>query len=309
MADDLGYESIGAYGGISYKTPVLDGMAREGIRFNHCYSTPLCTPSRVKIMTGRYGFRNYSGFGKLDVGEVTFGNVPQEAGYVTTVAGKWQLRDGDQFSENDVTQPYKCGFDEYCLWKLTSRGGSRYSNPTYYRNGVFYPNQQGQYGPDVYTDFILDFMERNKDRPFFVYFPMCLTHFPFESTPDSHGSGRGREYFGDMVEYMDKLIGRIVWKLDELGIRENTILMFTADNGSHTRISSEMNDGSTIDGGKEYPEDRGTRVPLIVQWKGVSDRGLVADDLIDFTDFFPTLAQAAGAPLPEGVIIEGMSRN
>ncbi|MBT7068865.1 MAG: sulfatase-like hydrolase/transferase, partial [Verrucomicrobia bacterium] len=140
MADDLGFETIGCYGAKDYKTPHIDALAAKGVRFNHCYSQPLCTPSRVQIMTGRYNHRNYEGFGYLNPKEVTFGNVLKKAGYQTCIAGKWQLC-------GDASTVTAFGFDEHCLWNMHSyRGGtpnakepkewfSRYDAPTLYRNG------------------------------------------------------------------------------------------------------------------------------------------------------------------------------
>jgi arylsulfatase A len=112
MADDLGYECLGCYGSTSYKTPVLDELARTGVRFDNCHSQPLCTPSRVKIMTGRYNSRNYTNFGHFDFNEKTFAHVMKTAGYATCIAGKWQLMG------RGAAGPYDAGFDEYCLWHM-----------------------------------------------------------------------------------------------------------------------------------------------------------------------------------------------
>ena len=114
MADDMGYECVGANGGGSYQTPTLDALSRRGLRFTRCHSQPICTPSRVQIMTGIYNHRNYIEFGLLDSGAVTFANLLQQQGYATCVAGKWQLKGG-------LKGPHGFGFDEYCLWQLTRR--------------------------------------------------------------------------------------------------------------------------------------------------------------------------------------------
>jgi arylsulfatase A len=230
MADDLGYECLGCYGSASYKTPMLDELAGTGVRFENCHAQPLCTPSRVKIMTGRYNFRNYTKFGHFDFNEKTFAHLLKSAGYSTCIAGKWQLMG------RGAAGPYDAGFDEYCLWHMEdvfAPKASRYRSPKIIKNGRLLENLEGKYGPDVFCDYILDFIERHKTMPFLVYYPMALTHGPFVPTPDSAEWGQGlkdRKYYADMVAYMDKIVGHIVCRLDELGLRENTLLLFTGDN-------------------------------------------------------------------------------
>jgi len=312
MADDLGYECLGCNGSISYKTPRLDELAANGIRFEHCYSTPLCTPSRVQIMTGRYNFRNYKAFGYLDPEETTFGHVMKRAGYATMIAGKWQLNGiyHDWPRCQDNTRPFETGFDEYCLWQLTKtkQVGERYWDPLIEQNGkVLNETLKGKYGPDIFCDYICEFIARNKTEPFFVYYPMVLTHSPFVHTPDSREREvRGQPAFADMVAYADKLVGMIVDKLEVEGVLDNTIVLFTGDNGTHRSITSQTID-RTVQGGKGTTPDAGTHVPMVAYWKGHTPKGLVSTDLIDFTDVLPTLADAADAPLPSGITIDGRS--
>jgi arylsulfatase A len=305
MADDMGYECVGANGSAYYKTPNLDKLAATGLRFEHCYSQPICTPSRVQIMTGRYNHRNYVKFGLLHPKEVTFGNVMKAAGYKTCIVGKWQLKGGFE-------GPTKFGFDEYCLWQLTRRP-SRYANPGLEINGkaVDYPN--GRYGPDIVSDYLVDFVKRHKDEPFFVWYPMILPHWPFEPTPDSADwdpkskglKGQGKpKYFPDMVAYVDKIIGKIVKNLEELGLRENTLVMFTGDNGTATSVTSPFKE-MQWKGGKGSTRDAGTHVPFIANWPGTI-KPKVSQDLIDFSDFLPTLAELGSATLPN-VPIDGRS--
>lgn len=167
MADDFGYECLGCNGSTSYKTPVLDDLARTGVRFQHCYATPLCTPSRVQIMTGKYNFRNYTEFGSLKPGEKTFAHHLKDAGYTTCVVGKWQL--AGHYSGSNYkgigTQPEKAGFDEHCLWQVTKLG-NRYWDPVIQQNGTMRLDLRDKYGPDICTDYINDFIERNKSKPF-----------------------------------------------------------------------------------------------------------------------------------------------
>ena len=224
MADDLGYECLSCNGSQSYQTPHLDALAASGIRFEHCYSQPLCTPSRVQLMTGRYNFRNYKMFGFLDIEEITFANILKDAGYATCIAGKWQLSNG-------LEGPHLAGFDEYCLWQIYRKiagkmvVGSRYADPTIHVNGQLLTMTDGKYGPDIFCDYIMNFMERKKSGPFLVYYPMVLTHDPFSPPPDHpHWAvdkfANDTTYFAGMVSYMDKIVGRLVKKLDELKLRD-----------------------------------------------------------------------------------------
>ena len=308
MADDLGYECIGANGGTSYQTPVLDELARTGMRFEHCYSQPLCTPSRVQIMTGIYNVRNYVDFGVLDKRETTFAHLLKDKGYATCIAGKWQLG-----IEPDSPQHF--GFEQSCLWHHTRRVG-RYPNPGMDINGKPVDYKNGEYGPSVATDFICDFIEDNKEKPFLVYYPMILTHCPFEPTPDSEdwnpkskGSLKykgNHKYFADMVQYMDKMVGKIVAKLEALGLQENTLVLFTGDNGTDKPVVSMMN-GRKVAGGKGKLTDAGTRAPLIANWPGSIPAGKVCRDLVDFSDFLPTLCETAGVEVPEHLKVDGRS--
>lgn len=307
MADDLGYETIGANGGTSYPTPTLDRLAATGVRFTQCYVQPLCTPTRAQLMTGRYNVRNYINFGNMDSRAVTFGNLLKQAGYTTCMVGKWQLG-------RDLELPKKFGFDEYCLWQHTRRP-PRYANPGLEINGVEKDYPEGKYGPDLVNSYALDFVTRKKEGPFFLYYSMILTHAPYQPTPDSadwdpkaqgENVNAKAEHFGDMVTYMDKLIGKLVARLDSLGIRDNTLLIFLGDNGTGRGTRSMMGDRLVI-GGKGSTTDAGMHVPLIASWPAKAAGGKVCPDLVDGTDFLPTLLQAGGAVPPSGVTLDGRS--
>lgn len=307
LADDLGFETIGANGGTSYKTPVLDKLSATGARFTHCYAQPLCTPTRVQLMTGISNVRNYINFGNMDPNSVTFGNVFKQAGYATCIAGKWQLG-------HAVELPKEFGFDEHCLWQHTRRP-PRYANPGLEIDGVEKDFTNGEYGPDIVNDFVLDFIGREKDAPFFLYYPMMLTHGPYQPTPDSktwdpkaigEQVNRRPEHFGDMVEYMDKLTGKLVARLDTLGLRENTLIVFLGDNGTAAGTTSRMGE-RTVMGRKGRTISAGMHVPLIVNWPGKVAAGKVSGDLVDTTDFLPTLCAASGVALPENVKLDGRS--
>jgi arylsulfatase A len=307
MADDLGYETIGANGGTSYQTPALDKLAATGARFEHCYVQPLCTPTRVQLMTGIYNVRNYVRFGVLDPRATTFGNLFQGAGYATGIAGKWQLG-----QEPDL--PQKFGFAESCLWQHTRRP-PRYANPGLEFNGVAKDYTNGEYGPKLVNDFALDFVTRHKDKPFFLYYPMILTHSPYQPTPDSpdwdpkavgENANKHDKHFGAMVEYMDKLIGQLVAKLDELRLRDNTLLIFLGDNGTGKGTRSMMGAREVI-GGKGTTTAAGMHVPCIVHWPAALKTPRVVGDLVDSTDFLPTICDAAGIKVPAELKIDGRS--
>ncbi|SDM21967.1 sulfatase-like hydrolase/transferase [Kriegella aquimaris] len=306
MADDLGQETLGVYGSDSYATPNLDRLANEGMRFDQCYATPLCTPSRVQLMTGKYNHKNYIGFGLLDPKEKTFGHFMQATGYKTFIAGKWQLL-GNAHQQKLAggkigSTPEQAGFDAHCLWQI-DQIGSRYKDPllsTYQKGTVKFPNQ---YGPDVFVKHIEAFMEENKDVPMFIYYPMVLTHDPFVPVPDNpefksfdaKSKVNDPIYFGEMVNYMDKLVGDIVQKTEDLGIRENTLILFIGDNGTDRDVTSIVN-GKPLRGDKGHTTNAGTQVPFIANWKGKIKPGEINNHLIDFTDFLPTLLQASRQP-------------
>ncbi len=314
MADDMGYECVEANGGTSYKTPRLNELAKSGMRFTHCYSQPLCTPSRVELMTGLYNQRNYIRFGVLDPKQITFAQLLKNAGYKTCIAGKWQLEGG-------LEGPHHFGFDEYCLWQLSripalTKVPSRYPNPGLEINGEVVDFRDGSYGPDIVSDFLCDFIKRNREGPFLAYYPMILPHWPFEPTPDGKDwnpnspgakySQKNTRYFTDMVAYTDKMVGKLVDQLDELGIREKTILIFIGDNGTAKSITSRMGN-LVIQGGKGLTTDAGMHVPMIVSWPGQIKSGSVCHDLVDFTDFLPTLTDLSNSEIPENLQPDGQS--
>jgi arylsulfatase A-like enzyme len=316
MADDLGYETLSVNGSTSYRTPNLDALAATGMRFTHAHATPLCTPSRVQLMTGKYGFRNYIGFGLLDPGERTFGHLLREAGYRTGVFGKWQLYGNERqrrLARGRVgSLPQQAGFDQYALWQV-EEFGSRYKNPRLDVLGEPARDYDGAYGPDEIIDRIERFMEAHRVRPFFVYYPMILPHSPYLPTPDdpdyaasAPGTASDPARFGGHVTYMDKLVGRVVGKIEQLGLRDNTLVLFIADNGTDPRITSMLGDRA-IRGNKGFTTAAGTHVPMIASWPGTIAAGQVNDNLIDLTDFLPTLMEAAHSEVPKSFSTDGLS--
>ncbi len=322
LIDDLGFEAIGSYGGASYQTPNIDRLAAEGVRFSHAYAMPLCAPSRLKLMTGRYNSRNYTEWGVLPPDEVTVANLLQDAGYATFLAGKWQMSGFEQVwaPEKDCCQgqgqtPEEAGFDDYLVWHYHEKGG-RYADPLLWGPGGEGGTYEGGYGPDLFADFLLarigEQVADHPERPFLAYHAMALVHDPFVPTPDSadwsgNRNARDSAYFPDMVAYTDKLVGRVVDGLEDLGVRDNTLILLTADNGTPTQITSEMQDGAVIPGGKGKTIDYGVHVPFVASWPAAVESGRLSDALIDFSDFLPSIADAAGAALPEARVFDGRS--
>ena len=316
MADDLGVEVLSSYGGQSYSTPNLDHLAATGLRFTHCYSAPKCAPSRVKIMTGRYAFRTTDQWGYIPPNEITFGHLLGQAGYKVALAGKWQMA----LLKDEPDHVAKMGFPENIVFGWHE--GGRYYHPLIYENGKIKTGIENQYGPDIFCNYLIDFMERNKNRRFLAYYPMALAHeISNDFKPPPAVGPRGRyDTYKEQVEYIDILVGRLIAALDRLDLRERTVILFTGDNGTPREFITKIDKGDYIrepvfslfgdtllQGGKSLMTDGGTHVPLIANWPGVIRQGDISDELIDFSDFMPTLAELAGAPLPENVIIDGKS--
>lgn len=305
MADDIGYECIGVNGSDSYLTPILDSLSTKGIRFTNTFSQPLCTPSRVKIMTGKPNHENYEYFSYLGTDKRTFGNLFKENGYKTSIVGKWQLN-GLKYKlkdHNKMSRPNDFGFDEYSLWQLSfprDKKKERFANPKIEQNGKILKTDFSHYGPDIVSDYAIGFIERNKNDPFFIYYPMILVHDPFSPTPDSKiwkdeskRTIENTKYFGDMISYMDKIIGKIINELKKHSILENTLLIFVGDNGSHPRIVSVQN-GKKIKGAKGNTIKHGNHVPMFVNWDSKIKESFIVSSLIGFEDFYSTFEDILG---------------
>ena len=325
MADDLGAENLACYGNTVYSTPHLDRLAAEGARFENAYATPVCTPTRAMILTGLHP--NRSGFlerldspldpernNRLPVHLKTFGHVFQSAGYATAIAGKWHLGDFQKCPD----QPTTHGFDEHCLWVQYWDGErrSRYYAPHNWENGQYKVHGEDVFGPDYYCDFLINFMERNRERPFFAYFPMNLIHGPLITPPGDQESAEarfrkdlgGRERkAGQMVHYMDAIVGRLLSKLKELGLEENTLVIFTGDNGTAGSLVSRLG-VFHLRGGKRTMNEAGTRVPFIARWPGRIPPGR-RDSFITLMDMLPTLASVANITLEHDVDGMDLSHN
>jgi arylsulfatase A-like enzyme len=217
--------------------------------------------------------------------------------YTTGIGGKWQL---DYGTEIPLNTPAHFGFDEYCLWNINGNKMNRYKSPVLYKNGGKI-DDSNLYGPDVVNDFILNFIEDNKSKPFFAYYPMILPHDPFQHTPITPGYDTLQHFtlddpvfFKNHVAYIDLLVGKVLDKLDELNIRDNTIIILTGDNGTKKTVISKFK-GSDCRGGRDSTSKAGTHVPLIVDWSKSDIKKHTNDNLIDFSDFYATLIDIIGA--------------
>lgn len=317
LVDDLGKEWVSTYGADDIRTPNVDKLADSGLKFINVYSNPQCTPTRVALLTGQYPWRN-GWINHYDVPRwgnraqfdpefyTTFAEILKGAGYVTCVAGKWQINDFRV--QPDVMVRH--GFDEYCMW-TGGEGGNievsqkRYWDP-YIHTKAGSKTYTGQFGDDIFTDFIIRFMGRNKEKPMMIYYPMCLTHGPFTTTPlEPQATGKIGK-FKAMVSYTDFLLGKLISALDSLGIRDRTIVFWTTDNGTSTTITGHRN-GQAVRGGKSYLTENGIAEPFIVNCPGLVPEGKVTNELVDFTDLLPTFVELAVAEIPAGDTIDGHS--
>ncbi|HVT27831.1 MAG TPA: sulfatase-like hydrolase/transferase [Lacipirellulaceae bacterium] len=302
LSDDVGLGDVHFTGG-PFKTPNIDKLASGGTQFTYCYSTPLCGPSRCETLTGRYPFHtgmisNQAHKAVDPTRDVMIPTVLRKAGYATASVGKWgQIQLG----------PGEWGFDEYIVFP----GSGRYwraQTKTYTVNGEKHDLPEGKYLPDLMHQFAADFITRHKNRPFFLYYPMSHIHGPIVRTPDTKEGADKDQLYIDNVEYMDKLVGKLMNVLDRLHLREKTVVLFTGDNGT-ARFGVQLAtvDGRHISGRKGTMLEGGSRVPLAVNWPGHTPSGKVNNDLIDFSDFFATFADLAGAPLPDAVKLDSHS--
>lgn len=338
MAETLSARELGCYGHPDHKTPNLDRLAVTGLQFQTCWATAICIPTRAEIITGRYGFRTgwFHNMLRTPGGEpfknqsLTKRNMIvteplKKVGYATAFAAKWQL----------PGSPKSYGFDEYNMWASTFKGADKkaylegggqsnvntvskstgitsdYWHPGLRHNGNYVQTTDADFAPDIWVDFINDFARRNndKDKPFFAYYAANLCHSGWDchlqkkgyvTVPqlDSNGNKTGRpgkSGYKANVEYLDHLVGRIVKNLEDLGIRDNTIIMFTGDHGSDKV-------------GKWFcVEERGVRVPMIVNCPGKVPAMGKSDELIDFSDIFPTVCELASASILKDYVIDGHS--
>ncbi len=321
LIDDLGWRDVGCYGSTFYETPNIDRLAREGMRFTQGYAAcPVCSPTRASIMTGRYPARLHltdwipghkrknpkllvPKFNQqLPLKEITIAEALKPAGYVSASIGKWHLG-------KEPYYPEKQGFD-------LNFGGTHQGHPPSY----FFPykivnidrGEQGEYLTDRLTDEAEKFIEANKDRPFFLYLTHYAVHTPLQAKKEKiakykakvkPGQLQNNPVYAAMIESVDESVGRIMRKLDQLGLTENTVVFFMSDNGGLAGVTSN----APLRAGKGTLYEGGIREPWIVRWPGVVQPGSVCDVPVISTDFFPTILEIAGVPLPKGVVLDGIS--
>lgn len=317
LADDLGKEWIGCYGAEGIETPHIDALAAGGMRFENAYSMPQCTPTRVTLLTGQYPHRHgwtnhfdvprWGSGGHFDASlHASFARVAKEAGYMTAAAGKWQI---DDFRIEPRAMA-EAGFDAWCMW-TGGEGGNPPSNERYFNPYIHTTNGQSKtykdrFGPDVFCDFLIDFMHTNRDRPMLLYYPMVLTHGPATATPAELDAAGLRGRFSAMVRYTDKLVGRLVAALDQNNLRKRTIIIFTTDNGSPRGVRNRRL-GRDVSGAKSQHNEAGAAMPFIVNGPGLVPAGVVTDALTDFTDVLPTIAELTGGKLDKDRVVDGHS--
>ena len=303
LADDLGIGDVSCYGSDNNKTPIIDKLAEGGMRFQHAYTAPLCGPSRSRILTGRYAFRtgavNQDRVGEIKPeNEVLIPSVLKKAGYTSALIGKW--------SQFGLT-PKDFGFDDY----ITFQGSGVYWSKekkkaaTYTENGEEKTLNENVYMPDLMHDHLVKFLDENKKKPFFLYYSLVHVHALIQRTPDSKP---GSDLYADNTAYMDKLVGKLLATLDDLKLRENTLIIFMGDNGTAGQYAERGTiGGKALSGKKGTMLECGSLVPTIANWPGVVPAGKINNDLIDSSDLLPTFAELTGAKLPTKNVLDGRS--
>ena len=327
FADDLGYGDLGCYGHPSINTPHLDRMAREGMRFTAFYSAaPVCTPSRAGLMTGRYPIRSgmcsskrrvlfpNSG-GGLPGSEITIARALKQKNYATAAVGKWHLGHLPQFL------PTSHGFDSYFgipysndmdRIKEAPKGKAAFWDPKseYWNVPLMRDEKILERAPDQrqlvprYTREAVGFIERNRERPFFLYFAHSYPHVPLFASERFAGKSL-RGLYGDVVEEVDWSVGQVMQTLERLGIADNTLVFFTSDNGPWLIFNHQGGSAGLLRGGKGSTWDGGMREPGLAWWPGRIQPAQVARGLASTLDLFPTLVSLAGVDAPFDRIIDG----
>jgi arylsulfatase A len=306
LADDLGIDGVSCYGADFYKTPEIDKLAKTGIRYTNAYTAPLCGPSRAMILTGRYAFRtgavNQDQTGEFKPSdEIMMSKILKSAGYTTSMIGKWgQLPLG----------PAEFEFDDY----MRFFGSGVYANTNekkekYVLNGKDYILKDDEYMPDLMHNHMVEFLSNHKKDPFYLYYSLVQVHGEIRPTPETKpGTTDFKELYNDNINYMDKLVGKLMHTLDSLKLRDNTLIVFFGDNGTAGQAAAIGSiNGKKIIGKKGTMQEGGSLVPLIINWPGVIKKPAVSKNLIDASDFVPTFAEIAGATLPKDVKIDGTS--
>ncbi len=308
MADDFGYDLPSYTGNESFETPYLDFMAANGMQFTNCYSHPDGYPSRLALQTGKYNHSNYTFWGKLPYGEKTLGNLLQDAGYATMYLGRWSFDGGD-------TMIGKAGFEDYLVnipfannEEVDDIYRHLYKDPWLYHNGfVDTLKYKGLYSEDLYFEKFEKFVDSSGQKPFFIMYANNLPREPLVPSPlhpdfesfdvDTTSDSKNEIYFPSMITYLDNTVGKVIHKLEEEGIAENTIIIFLGDNATD-RSRSFVYKGNTTNGKKNQTYKLGIQAPLTIYWPGTIKQNGICKELISYTDFVPTISEIVGLPIP-----------
>jgi arylsulfatase A-like enzyme len=311
--DDMGYGDIGPFGAVKQKTPNLDRMAREGMKFTSFYAAPVCSVSRAQILTGCYGARvsvpgvyGPGGRNGLHPDEFTIADRLRTLGYATQCIGKWHVGDQPDFLST------KQGFDHYLGIPysndmiLASATDGRRVVPLLRDDKVerLLTEEDQQGIEETYTEEAVKFIRSNKEKPFFLYFPHTAVHTPIHPGKAFQGkSQNGR--FGDWVQEVDWSVGRVFETLRELNLDKNTLVIFTSDNGPWLIKGSDSGSAGPLRGGKGSTWEGGVRVPTIAWWPEKIAAGSVCDAVAGTIDLLPTCVRMAGAEIPKEPVIDG----
>ena len=313
FTDDQGYADLACYGNRKNKTPRMDQLAKEGTRFTSFYAQSVCGPSRSALLTGRYPFRS-KGWG-MPASEITFAELIRKTGYQTACIGKWDVSNRKPIIDR---MPNAQGFDYYFGTLGANDGG-----------GVAFHKDNEPAGKTrdmgsltrLYTDKAIDFLEnrRDKKKPFVLYIAHTMMHTIIDASERFRGKSAGGLY-GDVVEEFDFETGRLLDTLDKQGLRDNTLVIYTSDNGpwnqpaytdkkkGHPKGSVFWGEAGPLRNGKGSCYEAGVRVPCIVRWPGKTPAGQVSDAIFSTLDFMPTFAALAGFKAPEDRVIDGVDQ-
>lgn len=310
FSDDLGYGDVGVYGAEGIETPNLDRMAAEGMRFTDFHvAEPVCTASRTALLTGSYAQRVGLG-GAIGPGskigiaesELLLPELLREEGYATAIFGKWHLGDRPPFL------PTRHGFDEYYGIPYSNDMWPRHPNPAQAAHFPPLPLLEGEevlaYDPDQtrftaeFTRRAVDFIDRHRDRPFFVYLAHPMPHVPLFTSDRFAGSSR-RGLYGDVIQEIDWSVGEVLRALEERGLDERTLVLFTSDNGPWLSYGDHAGSAGTLREGKHTSFEGGHRVPALFRWPGHIPAGAVSTAFASTMDVLPTVARLVGGELPE----------
>ena len=307
LTDDQGYQDLGCFGSPNIRTPNLDKMAAEGMKFTSFYAQTVCGPSRASLMTGSYPMRNERAddgsipHPALSLNEVTIPEILKPLGYATGMAGKWDLQ-GRKILENvsfNELSPCNQGFDE-CLWMHAAEGRSIKKG-----DEIFMTKFDRSIMTKTFTDEAISFIEKNKDQPFFFYLAHPMPHTTLAASEQFLGKSKAGLY-GDVIEELDFHTGRLLDKVKELGLDDNTYIIFYSDNGPWWIKKDHAGHAEPLRSAKTSTYDGGLRVPFIIRAPGKVPAGKSSDLVTASIDLLPTIAKLTGAKVPKDRVIDGL---